>query len=190
MKRMLLFTALIACIAIAIGMSTSTDDIALGPDGTFMSAHTKDITFYNSSKKNCWFRITGAKWIFGNGTIVFNSTDEIKVETQRDLKGSVWVCTKHGWNPLGDEGEYLKDRGYCYITSLKYGEAKIPASKFAPGEEYTLIVELIDTSYVFKYEEDKDRAHWMKIDDPDTFDRVEIFGYGPISKRPFSIVIR
>jgi len=188
MKRMLLFAALIACVAVAIGVSTSTDDVVVGPEGTFMSAHTKDITFYNSSKKNCWFRITGAEWIFWNGTIVFNSTDEIKVETQRNLYGSVWVCTKYGWNPLEGEEEYYKDRGYCYITSLKYGEAKIPASKLVRGEEYTLIVELIDTSYVLKYEEE--RAYWMKIDDPDTFDRVEIFGYGPILKRPFKIVVR
>ncbi|WP_456468532.1 hypothetical protein [Archaeoglobus sp.] len=48
-------------------------------------------------------------------------------------------------------------------------------------------MELIDTSYVLKYEEE--RAYWIKIDDPDTFDRVEILGYGPISKRPFKIAV-
>lgn len=193
MKRGLLFAALIACVAVAVGMTVSTSDsmsdtdIATFPDGTFMSAHIKDITFYNSSKKNCWFRITGAEWIFRNGTIVFNSTDEIKVETQRNLKGSVWVCTKYGWNPLGGKAEYYKDRGYCYITSLKYGEAKIPASKLVRGEEYTLIVELIDTYYILDKEEE--RAYWIKIDDPDTFDRVEILGYGPISRSHFRIII-
>lgn len=191
MKRVLVFVILTACIAVAVGMtvSTSSKDVVTFPDGKFKSAHAKDVTFYNSSKKNCWFRVTGAE-IFWNGTIVFNSTDEIKVETQRDLKGSIWICTKYGWNPLGGEEEYRKDRGYCYITSLKYGEAAIPASKLVPGEKYTLIVELIDTSNILRYEDDSNRACWIKIDDPDTFDRVEIFGYGPISKTPFEIVVR
>lgn len=190
MKWILVSIALIACIAVAVGvaMNTGDTDITAFPDGTFISAYAKDVTFYNSSKKNCWFRITGDEWVFWNGTIVFNSTGEIKVETHRNLYGSVWVCTKYGWNPLGGEVEYRKDRGYCYIASLKYGEAAIPVSKLVPGEKYTLIVELIDTSYILDKEEE--RAYWIKIDDPETYDRVEIFGYGPIMKIPFEIIIK
>ena len=51
-----------------------------------------------------------------------------------------------------------------------------------------MIVELIDSSYIFKYA-DTGRDHWININDPATFDRVEVFGYGPVNKIPFKIVI-
>ena len=193
MIKSLLLVGLVICIGvavIAINASTSAEsnDVVLSPDGTFVCAHAKDITFYNKSAKNCWFRISGADWIYSNGTIVFKRTSDIEINTPRKLYGTVWICTKGGWNPLGGEVEYYKDRGYCYITSLKYGKAEIPAAKLIPGEEYVLIVELIDSSYLFKYE-DTSRDHWIKTDDTNTFDRVEVFGYGPIQKTPFKIVV-
>ena len=194
MKKKILI-GLIICIGfvgvVAVGVSTDSknSDIILNPDGGFFAAHAKDITFYNKSKKNCWFRISGDDWIYYNGTIVFNRASDITVETQRKLYGSVWICTKVGWNPLGRETEYYKDRGYCYITSLKYGKAEIPAAKFVPGEEYIMIVELIDSSYIFNYADKAGRDHWININDPATFDRVEVFGYGPVNKIPFKIVI-
>ncbi len=193
MRKLLLFMGLVICIglaAIVVNAFTSADnDIVLSPSGTFVCAHAKDITFYNSSAKNCWFRISGADRIYSNGTIMFKRASDIEINIPRDLKGTVWICTKRGWNPLGGKIEYYKDRGYCYITSLKYGKAEIPAAKLIPGEEYVLIVELIDSSYLFNYEDKPGRDHWIKIDDTDTFDRVEIFGYGPILKTSFKIVV-
>lgn len=198
MKKEILI-GLIICIGfvgvVAVGVSTDSknSDIILSPDGGFFAAHAKDITFYNKSKMYCWFRISGDDWIYYNGTIVFNRASDITVETQKELFGSVWICTKRGWNPMGGETEYHKDRGYCYIIPLEYGKAKIPAAKFVPGEEYIMIVELIDSSYVYYYYTDKAGGdYWIKINinDPATFDRVEVFGYGPINKIPFKIVIR
>ena len=196
MRKSLLLVGLVICIgvttAIAVSISTSAkddNDIVLSPGGTFVGAYAKDITFYNNSAKNCWFRISGAEWIYSNGTIMFKRASDVEINTPRDLKGTVWICTKRGWNPLGGKFEYYKDRGYCYITSLKYGKAEIPAAKLIPGEEYVLIVELIDSSYLFNYEDKAGRDHWIKIDDSDTFDRVEVFGYGPISKVHFKIVV-
>ncbi|RLI81391.1 hypothetical protein DRP04_06265 [Archaeoglobales archaeon] len=197
MRKSLLLVGLVIYIgvvaaAIAVSISTSAkddNDIILSPDGEFVSAYAKDITFYNSSAKNCWFRISGAEWIYSNGTILFKRISDIEINTPRDLKGTVWICTKKGWNPLGGEIEYYKDRGYCYITSLKYGKAEISAAKLIPGEEYVLIIELIDTSNLFRYEDNPGRDHWIKIDDTGTFDRVEVFGYGPISKVGFKIVV-
>ncbi len=194
MKKEVLI-GLVICIGlvgvVAVGVSTDSknSDIILNPNGGFFAAHAKDITFYNKSKRNCWFRISGADWIYDNGTIVFNRASDITVEAQRNLKGSIWICTKRGWNPLGRETEYYKDEGYCYITSLKYGEAEIPAAKFVPGVDYILIVELIDSSYIFNYADKAGRDHWININDPDTFDRVEVFEYGPLKRIPFKIVI-
>ena len=181
-------TAMLVVLTVNASSNTENNDIILSPGGTFIAAHAKDITFYNGSAKNCWFRISGADWIYSNGTILFKRTSDIVIQAPRDLKGTVWICTKRGWNPLGCRTEYYKDSGYCYITSLKYGKAEIPAAKLIPEEEYTLIVELLDSSYLFRYE-NTERDHWIKIDDPDTFDRVEVFGYGPIQRVQFKIVI-
>ncbi|WP_457548594.1 hypothetical protein [Archaeoglobus sp.] len=192
MRNLSLLVGLVVCIglatAIAVNASTNSEnnDIVLSPSGMFIGAHAKDITFYNSNAKNCWFRISGADWIYSNGTIMFKRTSDIKITTQRDLKGTVWICTKRGWNPLGDQSEYYKDRGYCYITSLRYGEAKIPAAKLIPGEEYVIIV---GVTYYSSYILTDSKITWIKTDDTDTFDRVEIFGYGPIPKVPFKIVV-
>lgn len=183
------FVSLIVCIGIvtAIAIATSAEssnDVVLSSRGTFVGAHAKDITFYNKSSKNCWFKISGANWIYSNGTITFKRASDIEITTQRDLKGSVWICTKRGWNPL--EEEYYKDRGYCYIASLKYGKAEIPAAKLTPGEEYIVIVGVTYSSSKIL---DDSKINWIKIDDPDTFDRVEIFGYGPLQRMHFKLVV-
>ncbi len=183
-KTILLMVACIGAMVVIAAGKDAGSGITTWPDGTFESAYAKEITFYNDTHKTCWFRISGAKWVYWNGTIVFNRTSDIEITTQRDLKGSVWICTRFGWNPL--KGDYYNNNGYCYITSLKYGSVSIPAAKFTPGEEYVIIIGLIDTSYMFKY---KDRFVWIDISDPETFDRVEIFGYGAISKIPFKIIV-
>uniref|UniRef100_A0A7C4W2V2 Uncharacterized protein n=1 Tax=Geoglobus ahangari TaxID=113653 RepID=A0A7C4W2V2_9EURY len=181
---------LISVVAVGVSKDSRDSDIILDMDSGFFAAHAKEITFYKSSKRNCWFTISGDDWVYYNGTIVFNRASNIVIQTHRDLKGSVWVCTKIGWNPLGGEIEYIKDRGYCYITSLSSGKAEIPAAKFVPDVEYILIVELIDSSYIFQYADDPKRDYWININDPNTFDRVEVFGYGPLNKIPFKIVVK
>ncbi len=193
MKKVILLVILVTCIgvttAMTVGSFTNTENssVILSPVGTFLGAHAKDITFYNSSARNCWFRISGADWVYSNGTIMFKRASDIEVTTQRDLKGSVWVCTKRGWNPLkNDEFEYYKSEGYCYITSLKYGKAEIPAAKLVPGEEYVLIVGITYSSYNILTDS---KITWIKIDDTNTFDRVEVFGYGAISLVPFKIIV-
>lgn len=190
---LLILGVLLATATIALALSNTNENesgIVLGPSGNFIAAHGKDITFYNASKINCWFRLKGADWIYYNGTIVFKRTSDIVIETARDLKGTVWICTYYGWNPLKGKVEYYKDEGYCYITSLKYGKATIPAAKLVPGVKYTLRVQLIDSSWIFKHENDNTRSCWIDISDPSTFDRVEIYGFGPIGRTTFHIIVK
>ena len=174
---LLILGVLLATATIALALSNTNENesgIVLGPSGNFIAAHGKDITFYNASKINCWFRLKGADWIYYNGTIVFKRTSDIVIETA-NLKGTVWICTYYGWNPLKGKVEYYKDEGYCYITSLKYGKATIPAAKLVPGVKYTLRVQLIDTTSILSKE---DKSYWIDISDPSTFDRVEIYSFG------------
>ena len=189
---LLILGVLLATATIALALSNTNENesgIVLGPSGNFIAAHGKDITFYNASKINCWFRLKGADWIYYNGTIVFKRTSDIVIETA-NLKGTVWICTYYGWNPLKGKVEYYKDEGYCYITSLKYGKATIPAAKLVPGVKYTLRVQLIDSSWIFKYENDNTRSCWIDISDPSTFDRVEIYSFGPIDRTTFHIIVK
>ena len=186
---LLILGVLLATATIALALSNTNENesgIVLGPSGNFIAAHGKDITFYNASKINCWFRLKGADWIYYNGTIVFKRTSDIVIETA-NLKGTVWICTYYGWNPLKGKVEYYKDEGYCYITSLKYGKATIPAAKLVPGVKYTLRVQLIDSTSILNKE---DKSYWIDISDPSTFDRVEIYGFGPIGRTTFHIIVK
>ncbi len=191
MKKLIMILSLVTLCALSLGITTAGNksDYLYGPDGDLIAAHAKDITFYNKTHKLAYFTISGADWIYTNGTIFFKRTSEIIIKTDRNVKGSVWICTYNGWNPLKGEAEYYNDRGYCYITSIKYGKAEIPAAKLVPGKKYVIMVGLYDSSYVFKYEGDKDHNVWIRTNDPNTFDRVEIYGYGPIERVPFVIVV-
>lgn len=191
MKKWTIVTACLICgILAALAASVSAEsrsDIIVDSTGAFIAANAKDITFYNKTLRNAWFRISNHNWIYWNGTITFKRATDITVTTQRELKGTVWICTKVGWNIL--MGDYTRDSGYCYITSFNSGVATIPAAKLTPGVEYTMVVQLIDSSNIYQYEKTRGRDVWIKIDDPETFDRVEIFGYGPINMVPFKIVV-
>jgi len=60
------------CMRCGGDLSTST------PEGTFMSAYTKDITFYNSSKEKLLVQITGAEPSGFSGTERLFSTAQMK----------------------------------------------------------------------------------------------------------------
>ena len=64
---LLILGVLLATATIALALSNTNENesgIVLGPSGNFIAAHGKDITFYNASKINCWFRLKGADWIY------------------------------------------------------------------------------------------------------------------------------
>ena len=64
-------TAMLVVLTVNASSNTENNDMILSLGGTFIATHAKDITFYNGSAKNCWFRISGADWIYSNGTILF-----------------------------------------------------------------------------------------------------------------------